>query len=96
MYSVNSEISGRGNIKNGYTMNVMISGFGIILGPILSGYLLDKTSKNYRSVFILAAAYYAFSLVLYSLMKFLLVKNAKNNENDDTARTAYVPFENDS
>jgi hypothetical protein len=29
-------------------------------------------------------------------MKFLLVKNAKNNENDDTARTAYVPFENDS
>ena len=37
MYSVNSEISGQNNIQKNYTINVMISGIGIIMGPILSG-----------------------------------------------------------
>ena len=37
MYSVSSEISGSSNIKKNYTLNVMFSGFGIILGPVLSG-----------------------------------------------------------
>lgn len=70
--------------------------FGIILGPILSGYLLDKTSKNYKSVFISAACYYAFALVLYSLMKILLIKNAKANSSDGRARTDYTEFENEN
>lgn len=69
--------------------------FGIICGPILSGYLLDKTSKNYRSVFTLAACYYAFSFVLYTLMKLLLVKNSQNNSKDELARTDYTEFENE-
>ncbi len=37
MFTVNSEISGEGNIEKNYTLNVMMSGIGIILGPILSG-----------------------------------------------------------
>lgn len=37
MYSVNTEISGSSTIQKNYTINVMTSGVGIILGPILSG-----------------------------------------------------------
>jgi hypothetical protein len=36
-YSVNSEIYGAANIQKNYTINVMVSGIGLILGPILSG-----------------------------------------------------------
>lgn len=36
-YSVNSEIFGAANIQKNYTINVMVSGIGLILGPILSG-----------------------------------------------------------
>jgi hypothetical protein len=37
MYAVNSEITGSKNIDSNYTLNVMISGIGIVLGPTLSG-----------------------------------------------------------
>lgn len=50
MYTVNSEISGEANLEFNYTINVMISGIGIILGPILSG-KLDLKSKYQISQF---------------------------------------------
>ena len=38
LLKVNSEISGEAYIEKNYTLNVMVSGIGIIFGPILSGY----------------------------------------------------------
>jgi len=75
---------------------VFKSRFGIILGPILSGYILDKTRKSYKSIFLLAAAYYTFAFIMYMLMKILLIKNKKNNEKENLAKTEYTQFENET
>lgn len=38
MYSINSEVYGKNtDIDENYTLNVMISGFGIFFGPIVTG-----------------------------------------------------------
>ncbi len=60
------------------------------------GYLLDKTAKNYKSVFILAASYYAFALACYVPMKLLLIKNWYNNKDDQISRSEYTQFENEN
>lgn len=40
MYSINSEVYGKNtDIDKNYTLNVMISGFGIFFGPIVTGLL---------------------------------------------------------
>ena len=57
---------------------------------------MDKTSKNYKSVFILAASYYAFALACYIPMKLILIKNALNNKDDIVARSEYTQFENEN
>lgn len=45
MYSINPEINGKQtNIDQDYTINVMISGFGIFFGPILTG-IISYSSK---------------------------------------------------
>jgi hypothetical protein len=46
MYTVNSEISGEGNIEKNYTYNVMVSGLGIIIGPALSGKYSEIRNTN--------------------------------------------------
>ena len=57
---------------------------------------MDKTEKNYKSVFILAASYYAFALACYVPMKLLLIKNWFNNKDDQVSRSEYTQFENEN
>lgn len=84
MYSVNTEISGRyTDVNSEYTWNVMVSGFGIFFGPIVTGFILDTTHKSYSAVFGLAAGLYAAALCLFTVMKIILMKNAKNREHMD-------------
>ena len=38
MYPINSELTGPSKMKSKYTINVAVSGLGVILGPVLSGF----------------------------------------------------------
>ena len=81
MYPINTEIYGPGtDIDKNYTHNVMIAGFGIFFGPILTGYILDVTRENYDRIFMFTAVLYLLAAFLFSLLKFILIKNVKNNE----------------
>ena len=50
-YALSSELNGVSNIKITYTLNVMASGLGVMLGPSLSGALLDKYNRDYKIIF---------------------------------------------
>lgn len=74
MYVVNSEIRGSYDVEKSYTINVVMNGVGIIIGPILSGFVLDSSNTNYDRVFKMAYRFYFICIVSYSLMKFILLK----------------------
>ena len=74
MYVVNSEIRGSYDVERSYTINVVMNGIGIIIGPILSGFVLDNSNNNYDRVFKMAYRFYFICIVSYSLMKFILLK----------------------
>ena len=90
-YSINSEIGGLGTeIDRGYTLNVMVSGLGIFSGPILTGWILDKTQKSYEVVFAFATAFYLLALTAFICAKCILLKNARNNVDNK-----YIEFDQD-
>jgi len=92
MYSINSEVSGAGcNIGQEYTINVMISGFGIFFGPIITGLILDLTGKDYQSVFVLTTLVYLLAACCFLVLKTLLISNRKNKRKQED----YEAFEND-
>ncbi|CAF0816827.1 unnamed protein product [Brachionus calyciflorus] len=99
MYSVNTEITGTNQIEKNYTINVMMSGVGIIIGPLLSGLLLDTSDKNYDKVFKMAYRFYFMCIISYSLMKFLLLKysiRVCKQSREDVRLNSYSPFKNES
>ena len=76
-YAVSSELNGVSNIKITYTLNVMASGLGVMLGPSLSGALLDKYNRDYKIIFELSLACFIFSMIMFSFVKLSLMY-AKN------------------
>jgi hypothetical protein len=62
MYSVNTEITGSNRIQQSYTLNVMVSGVGIILGPTLSGKELKSLNISWKVTFIHSSVKICFSI----------------------------------
>jgi len=91
MYSINTEINGTdSNIEQYYTINVMISGFGIFFGPIISGLILDVTKQDYSSVFLMTSFIYILAGACFLLLKIVLIGNSKNKKKQED----YEGFEN--
>jgi hypothetical protein len=90
-YSINSELYGESSdINKGYTFNVLISGIGIFVGPIITGLILDFTKKDYSKIFILGSTLYAIAIFSFVALKIILIKNKNNPFKKD-----YVEFENE-
>ncbi|RNA34064.1 monocarboxylate transporter [Brachionus plicatilis] len=98
MYVVNSEISGTYDLERSYTINVMMNGLGIIVGPILSGFLLDNSNNDYDRVFKMAYRFYFICIVSYSLMKFILLKYSvtiSRDSKENVKLNGYAEFKNE-
>ena len=68
-YAVSTELNGVSRIKVTYTLNVMASGLGVMVGPSLSGALLDKYNRDYKIIFELSLACFIFSMIMFSFVK---------------------------
>lgn len=98
MYVVNSEIRGSYDVEKSYTINVMMNGLGIIIGPIFSGFLLDNSNNNYDKVFKMAYRFYFVCIVCYSLMKFILLKYSvtiSKDSKENIKLNSYAELKND-
>lgn len=72
-YPVSTEINGASNIKTTYTLNVMASGLGVMIGPLISGALLDKYNRDYKIIFELSLVCFIFSIIMFSFAKLLII-----------------------
>ncbi len=72
-YPISAEINGPLKIKMTYTLNVMVSGFGVMVGPTISGGLLDRFNRDYTIIFELSLTCFILSMIFFSTTKFLII-----------------------
>ena len=84
-YPVSSELNGKSKIEATYTLNVMISGLGLMVGPSISGMLLDLYKKDYKVIFELSLICFTLSLIMFSFVKLMIIyaKHVKRQRQQD-------------